>query len=87
MACTIDSTSALLTDISYFQMKPTELWSSRDGFTEGADSKILDHFDLSTEPAMIPSTFLSHAGRLLPIEYLCLDRNDAQAHLYLHGGE
>jgi hypothetical protein len=54
-------------------------------FTEGApDSKILDNFDLSfpAEPAMIPNTFLSHGGRLLPMEYLCLDRNDAEAHLF-----
>ena len=54
-------------------------------FTEGApDSEILNNFDLSipADPAIVPNTFLSHGGRLLPMEYLCLDRDEAETHLF-----
>ena len=54
-------------------------------FSDGEpDMSLLHRYNLviPTDPAIVPDTFLSHDGQLLPIEFLCVERNEAQSHVF-----
>lgn len=48
------------------------------------DTALLHRYGLGMpeDATIVPDTFLSHDGCLVPVEYICLERNQAESHVY-----